>query len=128
MVKENALNFFPAQSIVNALIMESKMRMGPVSQIQVWIFHIIFMSILFMNHFCLEIDATLPETEEDCRLWTFFLNGEELSQETCLRIVHDQNARRSFEIMITWCMDCEFMKIMEIENESGLWNSLFQIF
>ena len=49
----------------------------------------------------LEIDATLPTTEEDCRLWTFFLNGEELSKETCLRIVHDHDARQSFQIMIT---------------------------
>ena len=36
-----------------------------------------------------EIYATLPTTEEDCRLWIFFLNGEELSKETCLGIVHD---------------------------------------
>lgn len=48
-----------------------------------------------------EIDATLPTTEEDCRLWTFFLNGEELSKETCLRIVHDHGARQSFQIMVT---------------------------
>ena len=56
---------------------------------------------LSIDHF-LEIDATLPTTEEDCRLWTFFLNGEELSKETCLRIVHDHDARQAIQIMMTY--------------------------
>ena len=49
----------------------------------------------------IEIDAELPETEEDCRLWVFYLHGEELSYETCLKIVRDNAARKSFQMMLT---------------------------
>ena len=84
--------FYPLDTTQIAIIFTSRMillleLMG----------HKLWLDTIFFK----EIAATLPTTEEDCRLWTFFLNGEELSKETCLRIVHDQDVRQSFQIMIT---------------------------
>ena len=72
------------------------------------------MTLLFMthnlwlisyNHFfvqllSIEIVAELPTSGEECRLWVFYLHGEELSEETCLKIVRDHDARQSFQLML----------------------------